>query len=347
MKKTAILFILSALFTFAFAGTTAGAFLKTGIGAKAAGLGRSYSVSVSDPSALYWNPAGLAKMNGERKVVKKVEVDAGDFDDEFQQELEESIGEDFAATESQNPESTVEVIERGFEMRLFTTYSMLAGDRDLGMAALAFTGPGGTYGLGVLGTQVRGITGYDETGAATGDLAYNAYAGYLGFGSALRDGGIRYGFSLMGMQETIDTSSVTGGGLNAGIQISAIPFVFLGASVQNLAGIVAVRSDNTEKYEKLDTILNLGMGIDVPNADVRVHMGVQSNFDEPEDEPILPSAGVSLGIAPMTYIMAGMTGSRPSAGLGFSSQYFKFAYSVNTEAIEGEVQHMAEIEVGF
>lgn len=44
------------------AGTTSGQFLKIGLGARAVGLGESFVAVANDPSAVYWNPAGLASM---------------------------------------------------------------------------------------------------------------------------------------------------------------------------------------------------------------------------------------------------------------------------------------------
>ncbi len=44
------------------AGTTGANFLKIGVGARAAALGDAFTVIVDDSTSLYWNPAGLAKM---------------------------------------------------------------------------------------------------------------------------------------------------------------------------------------------------------------------------------------------------------------------------------------------
>lgn len=44
------------------AGTSSGTFLKIGVGARATGLGESFVAVANDPSAVYWNPAGLASI---------------------------------------------------------------------------------------------------------------------------------------------------------------------------------------------------------------------------------------------------------------------------------------------
>lgn len=43
-------------------GTSSGTFLRIGVGARAVGLGESFVAVANDPSAIYWNPAGLASL---------------------------------------------------------------------------------------------------------------------------------------------------------------------------------------------------------------------------------------------------------------------------------------------
>ena len=45
-------------------GTIGGQFLKIGIGARAAGMGEAYTSIADDVSAVYWNPAGVARLSG-------------------------------------------------------------------------------------------------------------------------------------------------------------------------------------------------------------------------------------------------------------------------------------------
>jgi hypothetical protein len=54
-------------------GTSSGSFLRIGIGARAAGLGESFVAVANDPSAIYWNPAGLASMQRSELLLSHVE----------------------------------------------------------------------------------------------------------------------------------------------------------------------------------------------------------------------------------------------------------------------------------
>ncbi len=45
-------------------GTSAAAFLEIGVGARAMAMGGAYASVANDPTALYWNPAGIAWING-------------------------------------------------------------------------------------------------------------------------------------------------------------------------------------------------------------------------------------------------------------------------------------------
>lgn len=54
------------------AGTTSGQFLKIGLGARAVGLGESFVAVANDPSAIYWNPAGLASLQRQEVAISHV-----------------------------------------------------------------------------------------------------------------------------------------------------------------------------------------------------------------------------------------------------------------------------------
>jgi hypothetical protein len=55
------------------AGTSSGTFLRIGVGARAVGLGETFVAVANDPSAIYWNPAGLASLQRREFAASHVE----------------------------------------------------------------------------------------------------------------------------------------------------------------------------------------------------------------------------------------------------------------------------------
>jgi len=55
------------------AGTSSGAFLKIGVGARATALGESFVAVANDPSTIYWNPAGLASLQRPEVLISHVD----------------------------------------------------------------------------------------------------------------------------------------------------------------------------------------------------------------------------------------------------------------------------------
>jgi len=50
-------------------GTASGTFLKIGVGARAVGMGESFVAVANDPTAIFWNPAGLASMQRQELAI--------------------------------------------------------------------------------------------------------------------------------------------------------------------------------------------------------------------------------------------------------------------------------------
>lgn len=77
MKKSAIIISLifmsvgmsNAMFSKDDAGTASAQFLTLGVGARAAGMGESYTAISDDATAIYWNPAGLNNIEGKELSV--------------------------------------------------------------------------------------------------------------------------------------------------------------------------------------------------------------------------------------------------------------------------------------
>ncbi len=323
------------------AGFAAGDFLKNNFSARSVGLGNAYGVIVSDPSALYWNPAGLANINGERTTIRKLEditkeAEAAFGEGEFNDLLD---GTDGGKSEPQG----VARIERGFEIQWYNAAALQSLDRYTGFSGIGVTAFGGTLGVGALGSVSPGVRGYDENGVKTKSLDYHGGAGYLGY--ARESGSLRWGVSFMGMNEGVGAEAVNGGGLNFGVQVVPIPILSAGFSVQNLAGAVQSRVNEQQKWEKLDTLLRFSVAVTTPppNANLKLLMGFTSNLDNTKSEGMRMNLGVAYSLNTFSYLMVGIDHSSPAVGFGLIFKPIQFAYSVNRDPLLLGFQHYAEL----
>jgi len=180
------------------AGTTSGQFLKIGIGARAEGLGESFVAVANDPSAIYWNPAGLASMQRQELALSHIGW-PGDVNYEHltwvlpSRKFGGSFGLQFGVL-STTMDETTELQPFGTG-RTFNYYDMVAG------AAYArrwtdklLVGAGLKYVREDLGSQVGG----PSTNSVLFDLGSIFYLGYgsvriatslSNFGPAMRPSG--------------------------------------------------------------------------------------------------------------------------------------------------------------
>ena len=79
MKKNILILFIITFHVASFAGdfskvgTAAAQFLKIGVGARAMGLGGSFTALANDVSTLYWNPAGITNLGGFSFAVRHTE----------------------------------------------------------------------------------------------------------------------------------------------------------------------------------------------------------------------------------------------------------------------------------
>ena len=347
MKKTLLIFLIIA--NGSPLATDRAAFLRQGFGAKGKVLGKGFGSTVKDPSALYFNPAGLAHINGELKSVQKInpaEEAEKAFDDPAFTELENEENTEVKPNTENKP---AETIEKTFEIQLYATAGQMSLDQQVGFAAVGFTLPYGTMGVGALYSGVDGIDGFDEAGASTGATEYMGYAGYLGYAFETKSD-LKLGFSLMGAQEDIGGSTLNAGSLNVGAQ-KTIFFILLaevGVNVQNLAGVTEQTTFNDSTYEKLDTIINVSLSLapPPPNANAKLIVGFDANVDDPEDG-LSGSIGIALAVTRYSYIMAGYNNGGLAAGLGIKFKMIDVAYAVNRDSLGLGFQHFAELNLRF
>src|SRR5262245_64716799 len=55
------------------AGTSSATFLRIGVGARAVGMGETFVAVANDPSAIFWNPAGLASLQRRELAISHVQ----------------------------------------------------------------------------------------------------------------------------------------------------------------------------------------------------------------------------------------------------------------------------------
>jgi len=177
-----VLVCLSASGAFAATGETGFAFLKLGVGARAMGMGSAYVALADDPTAVYWNPAGLASISG-----TQVTAMHNEWIQDFRQE--------FAAVGAHLGPGALGVGIAGF-------YSSEFEERDdtgalighFGFNDLAVTGAYGfrvAKGLaaGVALRYVREMIDQESASALVGDLGvrYSLNESGVSFGAALQN----------------------------------------------------------------------------------------------------------------------------------------------------------------
>ncbi|MBL8035071.1 MAG: hypothetical protein JNJ69_15300 [Leptospiraceae bacterium] len=328
--------------------TASAEFLENGFGAKSAGLGNAYGVVVSDPSALYWNPAGLAQIYTEKRITQTIETPkstdkpAGD-DEEFNKLLEDQNAS--GSKESK----TVEITERGFQAQVNTSAGYLSNGRLTYFGAVGMTALGGGIAAGVGGTRVQGIQTYDATGASTGSTAMNSYAGYIGYGWG--SGPVRLGISGFGVREDLVGGAVNGGGVNVGAQVVVLPpLLSVAADIKNLAAIQSRTGSGFKEMGKLDTLFSFSMQIQAPppNSNFKLILGFTANLDKPEGDGVRLNMGVAYGFNKYMYAMLGLNGSKPALGLGVNiGKTFQMAVSANRDVLGREFQYFGELNFAF
>lgn len=318
-----------------------GQFVRNGLGAKAAGYGNAYTAVVDDASAVYWNPAGLAHINGDRKAGKSVAKEAenvfgnSDFEDLIRQS-----GDSITVSKEEAKKDTLKPYR--FEMQWVTSYSYLSENLHTGFVATAINLPKGTLGVGFYGTFLPQITTFNESGVAGNKKVYQSYAGYLGYGFS--SGFNRIGFSINGIGQGMKNSWVSGAGLNIGIQSTPIPIITLAVDISNLIGVVQQSSHQKNKLRRLDTLLRAAISINSipPNSNFKIVLGFTSNLSDTKKEPISLNFGVSYQVAKFLTLLVGYGNGSFSLGTELKFNAVTFAYAINQDKAGKDFQHFVD-----
>lgn len=331
-----------------YAVTDSAQFLQNGFGAKAAGLGNGYGVVVADPSALYWNPAGLAQIYTEKHITQTVEAPkgtekpAGD-DEEFNKLLDDQN------TSGTKESKTVEITERGMQMQLNGSASLLSNGRMMYFGAAGMTLGNGSIGVGYGGSRVSSIATYDSTGASTGSTAALSHVAYVGYGWGA--GPLRIGISGFGLREDLAGGAVNGAGINVGAQLVVLPpLLSVAADIKNLAAIQNRTGGAFKEMGKLDTLFSFSMQIQAPppNSNFKLILGFTANLDNPAGDGVKLNMGMAYGFNKFMYAMLGLNGSKPAIGLGVNvGKTFQMAISANRDVLGREFQYFGELNFAF
>jgi len=348
MKNKLISLFIAAGVSPVFALASSAEFLQNGFGAKSAGLGNAYGVVVSDPSALYWNPAGLAQIYSEKRITQTVDTArggdnlAGD-DAEFNKLLEDQ-------NTTGTPDSkTVEITERSMQTQLNTSGSMLSNGRLLYFGGVGLTVGNGAIGAGYGGSRVSAIKTYDASGVSTGDAFAMSHVAYLGYGWGA--GPLRLGISGFALREDLSGSTVNGGGINVGAQMVVLPpLLAVAADIKNLAFVDKRSGSGFKDVGKLDTLFSFSMQIQAPppNSNFKLILGFTANLDKPAGDGVNLNMGLAYGFNRYMYAMLGLNGSKPAIGFGVNlGKTFQLAVSANRDVLGKEFQYFGELNFSF
>lgn len=328
--------------------TYPGSFIIKGYGANGYALGGTYTATVSDSSALYWNPAGLATIRGESMQLKKITDEKADDPISSDPDFDELLGEidNLESSEQSNDPVVVQVRKETFELHFYNSAAILARQRVSGASTVAFTLPAGTLAFGAQAIASPELTEYDSLGVAGDKKRYLAYAAHAGY--ALELGSLRIGGTLTGFEEDISGTKWHGGLLNLGVQASPIPILAIGLTLHNLAGIVQ-RSAGVDTYRKPDTILNVAFALSTPppSDNLRILVGFQGNLDQPDNDPLRSKIGAAYALNRYSFLMLGLDGGRPSAGFGVDFSWIRASYAMNRDKLGTEYEHHVELSFIF
>lgn len=329
--------------------TTAGfsfELLQTSVGAEGTSLGGAMSATVNDPSALFWNPAGLANINGKEKQKNNPNL-VNEADQKFSDDTFDKLFENNGGMNKGDEGAAMDKARKPFELQFYTSYGYLTMSRHLFMAAAGFTFLKGAFGVGLLGDYAPGIEGYDSSGNYTGTVSYGSFAGYLGY--AWEVGMIKMGLALGGYDEAVAGQNYFGGGLNLGVQMTPIPILHIGATIQNLPGIMQTSVSNASSLSKLNTIVRLTLGISTPppDANVMLLLGLESNLDEIMQPVVYANVGLQIKFAKYFYLRGGLRDGNLAFGLAMKLPFISISLAANQDRLRTGFQEFIDITLDF
>ncbi len=213
-------------------GKYADAFLNNGIGARALGLGGAYSAVAGDATAVYWNPAGLSKLNYPEFSLLHAQEFAGVVN-----------YNSFAAAMPYGPDAS------------FGIGLIRLGVDDIPRSRL----PRPDLELGAVYTDEDGTLRRNSPYAdyLFSNAEYGLFLSYARNWSPL----LRLGASVKVLQKGFDDNSAFGFGVDIGVQSNPWSDLYLGATLQDIT--TTILAWNTGRKEIIYPTLKLGAGLPI------------------------------------------------------------------------------------
>ncbi|MEW6753483.1 MAG: hypothetical protein AB1505_21240 [Candidatus Latescibacterota bacterium] len=255
----------------------AGEFLALGAGARALALGSAYVALAEDATAAYWNPAGLARVQGRQVHLMHAERFAGLVDHEY-------LG----------------LARQGRRLHGLALGLVRVGVGDIQLTELEDPGS-------PLGPDNRPVV------AATTSSA--DYALYLAAGQRL--GRRLYaGATLKGIYRTVASHTAYGAGLDLGVRYGLHPTVSLALVLRDVTGTPVAWDTQTTDWIRPSLLLGAAYSVDLGGGQATALLASRNGGDAGEGGDARPlNAGVEYSRRYVA-VRGGWEEGRPAFGLG-------------------------------
>lgn len=342
-------------------GLRPGAVFNTGFGAKATAYATSYNAIVANPSALYWNPAGISQKKGKFYFSKLTDSRRKlNPTNQKEQHLFEEVANDIAnlrnneiilIDEKKRIVNKKTQIDETLSLSLFKPLvqlyispSLLAFGRQHGFAGITFTTKVGTFGIGLGIGRVSDIKGFDDSGDPTRLLDYYYISEYLGYAISLF-GRYRLGVSLIGFQENTGTF-LYGAAITLGLQIDLFSFLRVGVTLHNLLGVMQIATEDSTQVSRLDTIIDVNLAFHSlpPNNNLLITLGLDLNLDRLRTtDSWKAKIGASYKVISPLVLLIGFSSEDYSLGIGLDFSFLEITYAVQQNYFTREFIHTVDI----
>jgi long-subunit fatty acid transport protein len=299
-------------------GSRAG-FLRSGwVGARYVGMGMAAEVLVNDIFAIYWNPAGISELRGQKRLnlseIKK-KARSGKADKISEEDLL-NFSEDSS---------------RSAFFQIGMSGAILDVQRNAAFMGIGFDVIKGVMGIACYSVFSVGIQGRDELGNETKDYDYVGAVSYFSYGWSFGVSSI--GVSLKVLYELIGDMSYMGVGTDLGAQIYILPFLKVAIVIQDLGtGLHPVEQENgvVQKYDLSYPTLKLGIAL---STDAGISLAI-SGVKKLEQEGFGFRIGIEYEIVKYFAIRIGLNNDSFTTGLTVEYNNWSMSYAFILDTID-------------